>query len=258
MKIYARNHVLFSLLGASQAHYVFNRLVVNNTISAEFQYVRDVNYTATPPLWGKTFPLYDVWNPDLVCGRNATKVLNADIQTATILAGSEVGFMVSGPWYEGDPQQYIFHEGPGQAFLSKLPETLSVLKDYDGSGDWFKIAYAGPANDTTWSLYNTLGMNFTIPKATPSGKYLMRMEHILPHSRKGEAQFFVNCAHVEIVGGVDGSGAGAGVEPGPTIRFPNAYKIDEPGIWFHDGTTNMSPANISTYQQLAPAVWTGQ
>jgi hypothetical protein len=60
-----------------------------------------------PTLWGKAFPIYNVSNPDLVCGRSAFPVLNPDIETATVLAGEELGFQVSGPYYDGDTQPYI-------------------------------------------------------------------------------------------------------------------------------------------------------
>ncbi|KAH7371079.1 hypothetical protein BKA66DRAFT_371638, partial [Pyrenochaeta sp. MPI-SDFR-AT-0127] len=126
---------------------VFNRLVINNTVSKEFQYVRDVTGNAGKydNLWQKSFPIYGPANANVTCGRGSFPIHNIDtIETATILAGDDVGFMVSGPYYEGDSQPYIFHEGPGQVFLSELPEGLQSLNDYDGSGDFFKIAYAGP------------------------------------------------------------------------------------------------------------------
>jgi len=43
-------------------------------------------------------------------------------------------------------------------------------------------------------------MNFTIPKTTPPGKYLLRMEQLMPMSTGYNAQFYVSCAHINIVG----------------------------------------------------------
>jgi hypothetical protein len=81
-------------------------------------------------LWLKTFPVFGPENANVTCGRGSFPVNNADtIETAVIPAGSEVGFMVSGPWYEGDVQGYILHEGPGQVFLSRLPDGLKSLMD---------------------------------------------------------------------------------------------------------------------------------
>lgn len=44
-------------------------------------------------------------------------------------------------------------------------------------------------------------MNFTIPKTTPPGKYLMRVEHMYPQGwRFNGSQFYINCAQIEIKG----------------------------------------------------------
>jgi hypothetical protein len=172
-------------------------------------------------------------------------VHNADtIETAVIPAGSEVGFMVSGPWDEGDVQGYIFHEGPGQVFLSRLPESMNSLMDYDGSGDFFKIAYAGPKDKSTWNTMDHTEVNFTIPASTPSGQYLLRTEHFLPSRNHGQSQWFVNCAHVEVMGGGQG-------RPGPMVRFPNAYSEDSPSIWFQ------TPEDLDLYVEPKPDVWKG-
>lgn len=68
-------------------------------------------------------------------------------------------------------------------------------------------------------------VNFTIPKATPSGDYLARFEHIGLHaaSQPNGAQFYLSCAQVTVTGG--GSGT-----PGPLVSFPGAYKATDPGI----------------------------
>lgn len=235
-----------ALLQQVQAHYVFNRLIVNGTISKEFQYVRDVtgNAGTRDSLWQKAFPVFGPENVNVTCGRGAFPVFNAaTIETATILAGDEVGFMVSGPYFEDDTQQYIYHEGPGQIFLSKLPEGLNDLNAYDGSGDFFKIGYAGPSSPTLWSLNDHLAMNVTIPQTTPPGKYLMRIEQFLPTMQKGQSQWFVNCAHIEIVGP-------GGGKPDQFVRFPNAYKEDDPSIWFRE-------RDQSKYVMPKPDVWVG-
>ena len=169
----------------------------------------------------------------------------ATIETALIPAGSDVAFMVSGLWYEDDTQGYIFHDGTAQIFLSKSPSGMSSLLEYDGSGDFFKIAYAGPKNKTTWSTMGNTAVNFTIPEATPSGKYLLRIEHFFPSSNHGQSQWFVNCAHVEIVGG------GGEGKPGPMVRFPNAYSEESPSIWFE------TPEDLDLYVEPKPDVWKG-
>jgi hypothetical protein len=42
----------------------------------------------------------------------------------------------------------IFHAGPGQVYMSRSDDLLNDV----GDGDWFKIAEAGPLNDTWWKL----------------------------------------------------------------------------------------------------------
>jgi hypothetical protein len=239
---------------SATAHYVFSRLIVNGTISKDFQYVRDVtgNAGTRDSMWLKSFPIYGVDNINVTCGRGAYPVYNAaSIETAVISAGSEVGFMVSPPFFPDDPIQYIYHEGPGQIFLSKLPDGIIDLNDYDASGDFFKIAYAGPITSTTWELNDKLSMNATIPKTTPPGKYILRIEQFLPTVQRGQSQWFVNCAHIEIIG----SGGGT---PGKMVRFPNAYREDEPSIWFrNEETPEGYPTDALKYIEPKPAVWAG-
>lgn len=68
-------------------------------------------------------------------------------------------------------------------------------------------------------------MTFTIPKNTPSGDYLFRVEHIALHVAQstGGAQFYLSCGQITVTGG--GSGT-----PGPLVAFPGAYSASDPGI----------------------------
>lgn len=85
----------------------------------------------------------------ITCGRSAFKSLEKT-EIADINAGEEVGFKTSdSPGYNGGSMLY-FHEGPGSAWLSRAPK--DDLKSYQGDGDWFKIAYAGPKSNTEWKL----------------------------------------------------------------------------------------------------------
>ncbi|KAF2010485.1 lytic polysaccharide monooxygenase, partial [Aaosphaeria arxii CBS 175.79] len=122
---------------------VFSRLIVNNTLSTDFQYIRDILGVSGTTLWSKSYPIYSPSDPDLICGRSTFPLRNPGIQTAVIRAGDDVSFMLSTPEIKGEPQGYIFHNGPGQVFLSRLPDGVRELGEYDGAGDWFKIAYQG-------------------------------------------------------------------------------------------------------------------
>lgn len=66
-------------------------------------------------------------------------------------------------------------------YMSKAP---GDVRAYDGSGDWFKIAEEGICNSggdytgDAWCTWEREWMAATIPKDTPNGEYLVRMEHV--------------------------------------------------------------------------------
>lgn len=67
-----------------------------------------------------------------------------------MLAGSEVGFRVS---WDGNGKYGVFwHPGPAQVYLSRAPD--DDLEQYQGDGDFFKIAYAGPVGNDEWMIWN--------------------------------------------------------------------------------------------------------
>ncbi|PKS11369.1 hypothetical protein jhhlp_003131 [Lomentospora prolificans] len=137
------------------------------------------------------------------CGRNGT-LSGRGSDIATVVAGDVVGFKSS-----GKIGLDIYHPGPGLAYLSRSPEGVDV-RDYDGSGEWFKIEEIGlnltysdiPGNEgkVSWSLQGKYEFMMRIPKRTPQGQYLLRVEHIYPNSGWNETQFYVNCAQVNVVG----------------------------------------------------------
>jgi hypothetical protein len=123
----------------------------------------------------------------------------------------------------------IYHDGPGGAFLSKAPN--DDLEHYDGKGDWFKIAEALASTNTSWKLLGESDFRFHIPKTTPPGKYLLRMEFFYALSGFNQTQFYISCAHVNVVGP-------GGGQPKEFIRFPGGYKQDDPGGFNHDLSVN--------------------
>jgi hypothetical protein len=64
--------------------------------------------------------------------------------------------------------------------------------------------------------------NFTIPKTTPPGLYLLRFEHIF--LSPVDTQYYANCAHVKIT-----NKAGSIGTPGPRVKIPGVYAIGQPG-----------------------------
>ena len=65
--------------------------------------------------------------------------------------------------------------------------------------------------------------NFTIPKTTPPGHYLLRFEHVFPN--QVDAQFYMNCAHVEILNSDGDVGT-----PGPLVKIPSVYERGQRGM----------------------------
>ncbi|KAK4112025.1 lytic polysaccharide monooxygenase [Canariomyces notabilis] len=207
------------LIPGALGHQVHGILLVNGTASREWQYVRDVKSA-----W--------VLAPGEFEGSEYHK------STADVLAGSEVGFKVS--WAaQGNPG--FWHPGPVQIYMSRAPK--DDLASYRGDGDWFKIAYGGPANNTNWLT-------------TPPGKYLLRIEQFmpLPDMYNWTAQWYINCAHVNIIG--PGGGTPTGF-----ARFPGTYEQKDPGITittdlFADGGVT-DGLGLLEYKPPGPAVWEG-
>lgn len=222
----------------------------------------------------KTPPQKDIHHPNITCGRGAFASA-ATTSTADILAGSTVGFRVS---WDGNGKYGVFwHPGPGQIYLSRPPDNQPLETYHGQEGDWFKIAYGGPVSDDKWLLWGEHDFNFTIPLRTPPGRYLMRIEQFMPTKISDYTQWYVNCAHVNIIG------PGGGTPEG-FAKFPGTYVGDEPGEGPFFPSKRMSFSNPSAlslgllvpenqladggyvpkeemrlldYQAPGPALWTG-
>ncbi|KAJ8115608.1 hypothetical protein OPT61_g2785 [Boeremia exigua] len=139
--------------------------------------------------------------------------------TATISAGDTVGFIAGSS---------VSHPGPLQFYMARVPSGQTAAT-WDGSGAaWFKI-YEEPAiisaSEIKWASLGKTQVSVTVPRSTPSGEYLLRVEHIALHGANdvGGAQFYISCAQLQVQNG--GSGT-----PGPLVSFPGAYKATDPGI----------------------------
>ncbi|OTA69985.1 lytic polysaccharide monooxygenase [Hypoxylon sp. EC38] len=223
---------LLALTGAVQAHYRFSKLVINGQQeAAEWTSIRMTkNYQSNA---GVT----DVNSPDMRCYQ-----ARAGTATATVAAGDVLGFVANAA---------VTHFGPVQFYMAKVPDGADI-NTWDPAGNvWFKIGSitAVPplgSSEATWPAYNKKVVNVTIPKAVPSGKYLVRVESIALHQAQsvGGAQMYLSCAQVDVTGGGNGT-------PGPLVAFPGAYKATDPGLrWSY------YPIPTS-YTAPGPAVWEG-
>jgi hypothetical protein len=160
--------------------------------------------------------LQDVTSEQIRCYTTGTRSASV---TTSVAAGGSVSFKAS---------PNIFHPGPLQFYMAKVPAGKTAA-NWDGAGQvWFKI-YAEKATASNgglaWASMNKGSVSVTIPKATPSGEYLLRIEHIALHgaSQPNGAQFYISCAQISVTGG--GSGT-----PAPLVSFPGVYKATDPGI----------------------------
>ncbi|KAI5918018.1 glycoside hydrolase family 61 protein [Camillea tinctor] len=226
---------LLSLLltaATAHAHYHFDRVIVNGTPEpTPWTAVRMTkNYQSNA---GVT----DVNSPDMRCYQ-----ARAGSATATVAAGEPLGFVANAA---------VTHFGPVQFYMARVPDGADI-NTWDPAGNvWFKagsITAVPPmgSGEQTWPAYNKKTVEFTIPKAVPSGKYLVRVESIALHQAQsiGGAQIYLSCAQVEVTGG--GSGT-----PGPLVAFPGAYKASDPGLMW-----SYYPVPTS-YTAPGPAVWSG-
>lgn len=224
---------LLALAGAAQAHYVLPSLISGSTKTSQWQYVRQWSG------YQSNGPVLDVTSKDIRC--NVRGDTNFAKGTLSVAAGSTVGFTSEPP---------IYHPGPSQAYMAKVPAG-STAATWDGSGSvWFKVFAAGPnlgGQALSWPSDNAATVTWKIPAATPSGDYLLRIEHIGLHSASaaGGAQFYISCGQITVTGG------GAGT-PGPLVAFPGAYKATDPGLMI-----NIYYPVPRTYTLPGPAVWTG-
>ncbi|PVH93550.1 carbohydrate-binding module family 1 protein [Periconia macrospinosa] len=229
----------------ASAHYSFDTVVGNGR---SYQYVRDLTRpTKYNPIKYSTNPTADIRDnsfvdkgTDIVCNQGAFSAAGKT-EVLEVKAGDKVTLKVA----VGAKME---HPGPSLVYMSKAP---SSVKTYDGSGEWFKIfedAVCSTSGDFTkgaWCSYGKDSIGATIPKDTPDGEYLFRVEHIGVHrSHVNQPEHYVGCAQIKVTGG--GSGT-----PGPTVKFPGAYKST-------DDYANFSIYNgFKAFKIPGPAVWTG-
>ncbi|KAE9366492.1 lytic polysaccharide monooxygenase [Stipitochalara longipes BDJ] len=136
------------------------------------------------------------------------------------------------------------HKGPTLAYMKKVTDATTATGP--GAG-WFKIQHAGLNTAINkWVMEDLIAnkgvQNIVIPPCLEDGQYLLRPEVIALHGAgsKGGAQFYMECAQINVSGGT-GTGKPA------TVSLPGAYSATDPGILI-----NIYP-NPATYTIPGPA-----
>jgi hypothetical protein len=152
---------LAALAAASgaNAHYIFNRLLVNDkAIGGDYAYTRKNTNSYEP-----SFPADIINSNDLRCNKGAKA---GNTPTYTVKAGDKLGFKLFF-------NEFIEHPGPGFVYISKAPGSVA---SYDGSGDWTKVMQSGlknpstPGVDTAWESWQKDRLEWTVQKEVPAGE----------------------------------------------------------------------------------------
>lgn len=177
-------------------------------------------------------PISDVTSNDIICNGGINPYHTpVPTEVVTVPAGSQV----IAEWHHtlngadaadaADPID-ASHKGPVMTYLAKVDDPTSL----DVSGlSWFKIQEEGyDASSGVWGVDTLIAndgkVTVEIPACIESGYYLMRHELIALHgaSNYPGAQFYMECAQIEITGG--------GSTSPETVSFPGAYAGSDPGI----------------------------
>lgn len=228
-----------AVLGVASSHTIFTQLTSGGVTTAVGDGIRDPSYDG---------PITDVTSNYLACngGSNPTTATNAVINVA---AGSTVQAtwrhtLTSGSDDVIDPS----HKGPVMAYMKKVSDATT---DVGYGNGWFKISEAGLTNVASqdWAvtdLIAALGVQqIPIPACIESGQYLLRAELIALHgaSSSGGAQFYMECAQINVTGG-------SGAKSPATVSLPGAYSATDPGILINIYQT------LSSYTIPGPSVFT--
>ncbi|KAG5643622.1 hypothetical protein DXG03_000589 [Asterophora parasitica] len=218
MKFYSTILGLAAIAHSASAHYIFNALITDGAI-----------IPTAVRLPQNNSPVKPVTSRDMRCNVDpfpATK-------TVKVAAGSTIGFTVNVP---------IYHQGPAAIYLGKAPGSAA---SWDGSGaHWFKIAEWGAHfHPFGFKSLNKTRLTTTIPKNTPSGQYLVRVEQLGLHVVPPES--FMSCAQIEITGGGHGT-------PGPKVSIPGYIGANDANV-----NVDIYPPSPKSYTCPGPVVWRG-
>ncbi|KAK0745017.1 glycoside hydrolase [Apiosordaria backusii] len=216
---------LTTLLATTQAHYIFQQFTSGGTKHPAWKYVRK----NTNPAWLQNGPVTDLSSTDLRC--NVGGQVSNGTETVTMKAGDEFTFTLD---------TAVYHAGPVSLYMSKAP---GAVKDYDGSGQWFKIFDWGRIVRKGVLIKGIVSYTSNIPRCIPDGEYLLRIQQLGLHNPGAPPQFYISCAQVKVTNG-------GSANPSPTALIPGAFKSTDPGY-----TVNIYSGSLANYQVPGPAVF---
>ncbi|EMD89537.1 glycoside hydrolase family 61 protein [Bipolaris maydis ATCC 48331] len=191
-------------------------------------------------------PISDVTTNSIACNGPPNDVPAKTNTVITVQAGSKATLtwrhtLTSGPNDVVDAS----HKGPVMAYMKKVTDAKT---DSGVGGGWFKIAqdaFDGSKWGVDRLIANQGNQTVTIPACIAPGQYLLRGELIALHaaSQLLGAQFYMECAQINVVGG------SASKTPA-TVSFPGAYKQDDAGIVYN------LYAGLKNYTAPGPDVFT--
>ncbi|KAH8687693.1 family 61 glycosyl hydrolase [Tricladium varicosporioides] len=208
-----------ALFGIASSHTIFTQLTVGSTTNGIGVGIRIPSYDG---------PITDVKSNYIACngGPNPTTASPKIIDV-------QAGTTVKARWrhtQESTASDVIDagHKGPVMAYLKKVSNALT---DPGYGSGWFKISEAGFTNPSagTWAVNDLIAakgeQSIPIPSCIEPGQYLLRAELIALHGARtsGGAQFYMECAQINITGGT-------GSKTPATVSLPGAYKATDPGI----------------------------
>jgi len=202
------------LAGAASAHTIFASLEVGGVNQGIGNGVRIPSYNG---------PIEDVTSDSLACNGPPNPTTPTS-KVITVTAGDTVTavwrYMLSSTGTAPNDIMDSTHLGPTLAYLKKVNDASS---DSGVGGGWFKIQEDG-YNGGVWGtskVINGQGRHaIKIPDCIAPGQYLLRAEMIALHGAGNYpgAQFYMECAQLNIVGG-------SGTKTPSTVSFPGAYAV---------------------------------
>ena len=199
-------------------------------------------------------PVQDVSSSSIACGAaGSTSGTVIAVKAGDAIAG-QYQHLIGGSQGANDPDNPIAasHKGPITAYLAKVDNAASASAT---GASWFKIWEDTLDSSRKWGVDRMIAangwVNFNLPSCIPNGDYLLRIETLALHSAysAGGAQFYTSCAQIRVSGGGNKS-------PSSTVRFPGAYKANDPSVQINIYGSSGQPDNDGKAYTHGPAKFT--